>query len=118
MSWAPEARREVVRTELALARQALDAVVPEREFQGTVVDLALLRGWRVFHDHDSRRNAAGLPDLLLVKPPRMIWVELKAEKGRLSAEQQQWLDALGRCTEVSTFVWRPHQWDEIQEVLR
>lgn len=118
MSWAPEARRETVRTELTRARQALDAVVPEKEFQGQVVDLALLRSWRVWHDNDSRRNAAGLPDLLLLRPPRLLFVELKAEKGRLSAEQRAWQDELGRCPGVETYVWRPGDWPEIEEVLR
>lgn len=118
MSWSPTARREVVRTELARARQTLDAVVPEKEFQGQVVDLAMLRRWRVWHDHDSRRNAAGLPDLLLLRPPRLVFAELKTEKGRLSAEQRTWLDELGRCPGVEVHVWRPGDWAEIEETLR
>lgn len=117
MTWTPEARRHVVRTELTRARQALDAVVPEREFQASVVDLALLRGWRAWHDNDSRRNVAGLPDLLLVRPPRLLFAELKTEKGRLSPAQREWLDALGRCPGIEVHVWRPGNWPEIEEAL-
>jgi hypothetical protein len=56
----------------------------EAEFQAQVVSLAELRGWRIFHDHDSRRNTAGLPDLILVRRGRLIFAELKSERGRIS----------------------------------
>jgi hypothetical protein len=118
VSWAPDARRAAVRTELRRAREKLDAVVPEKEFQDSVVELALTRRWRVWHDNDSRRNAAGLPDLLLVRPPRVVFAELKAERGRLSAEQERWQEELGRCPGVEVHVWRPSDWDEIERTLR
>jgi hypothetical protein len=101
----------------ASARRTLDAFVPEREFQASVVDLALLRGWKAWHDHDSRRNVAGLPDLLLVRPPRVLFAEIKAARGRLSPSQRTWLDALGRCPGVEVHVWRPGDWSEIEEAL-
>lgn len=108
-----------MRTELTRARQVLDAVVPERDFQATVVDLAVLKGWRAWHDNDSRRNAAGLPDLILLRPPRLLFVELKTERGRIQPEQQQWIDELGRCPGVEVHLWRPGDWSSgvIEEVL-
>lgn len=114
-AWRPG---EAGRAGIAEARRILNAAVPERDFQRSVVDLATLKGYRVFHDMDSRRNVAGVPDLLMVKAPRVLFAELKAERGRLSADQRGWLDELERCTEVHTFVWRPGDWSQIQEVLR
>lgn len=116
--WSPATRHEVMRTEVARARKVLDAVVPEKEFQRQVVDLAELRRWLVWHDNDSRRNAAGLPDLLLLRPPRLVFVELKAARGRISPQQKSWLESLGQCPGIETFVWRPEDWPEIERILR
>src|SRR5690606_3109708 len=60
----------------------------EAQFQRQVVDLARLRGWWVFHDHDSRRNPAGLPDLLLLRD-RLVVAELKTTSGRVRAAQAE-----------------------------
>ena len=63
----------------------------EAELQNAVIDLCKLLKWRWFHPYDSRRSVAGWPDLVLVKD-RIIFVELKSEKGRLSPAQRQWRD--------------------------
>ena len=41
----------------------------ERAFQTAVLELAQVTGWRSYHPHDSRRSAAGYPDLTLVRAP-------------------------------------------------
>ena len=92
--------------------------MPEAAWQGRVLDLARLCAWRAFHDHDSRRNAAGLPDLLLVRGDRLVAAELKAERGRLRAGQREWLAALDRVAGVETYVWRPSDWATVMAVLR
>lgn len=72
----------------------------------------------VFHDHDSRRNAAGFPDLVIVGR-RILFVELKAEKGRLRPEQNVWLDRLrGALGDASVAVWRPSDWAQAQQTLQ
>ena len=38
----------------------------EAELQATIIDTAELAGWLVYHDHDSRLNPAGLPDLIFI----------------------------------------------------
>ena len=88
----------------------------ENEFQKKVIQLAESLGYRVFHDYDSRRNVAGFPDLVLVNK-YVIFAELKAEKGRLSLPQQEWLACLARADGVYTAVWRPSDWDDIVNVL-
>lgn len=105
----------------------------EASFQRSVMELAQIGGWKLAHHHDSRRqirpgvhvgdrSAAGFPDLVLCRGVRVIFAELKAEKGRLSPAQKEWLaalrvvegDAAGR---VLVRVWRPSDWLEIERLL-
>lgn len=105
----------------------------EKAFQASVVEYARLKGWKVAHHHDSRRqvrpgvlvgdsDAAGLPDLLLCREERLSFVELKTEKGRLSQAQVDWLTSLERVeaqpgSTVAVYLWRPSDWPTIETVL-
>lgn len=90
----------------------------EADLQQLVVDAAEMHGWLVFHDNDSRRNVAGFPDLVLVKPPRVVFLELKSEVGRIRPEQQVWMDALSRTDTVASAIMRPKHLDTILDYLR
>ena len=79
---------------------------PEERFQQAVVELAELLGWHVWHDHDSRRNRPGLPDLILFRPPRLIFAEIKVGTNRCTAEQLDWLGNVEACG-VEAVEWRP-----------
>lgn len=90
----------------------------EKAFLSQVVHLARLCGWLVYHTHDSRRSAAGFPDLAMVHPAwGLIFAELKADKGRTTKEQDAWLAAL-RAAGQRACLWRPADWDTIVQVLR
>ena len=80
--------------------------------------VALTCGWRVYHTFDSRRSAAGFPDLVLVRPPRVIFAELKRENGRLTIPQKLWGDDLEQCSGVDYYLWRPSDWDSILGMLQ
>lgn len=83
--------------------------ISEASFQQAVVDLAHLRGWLVMHIADSRRGlGAGYPDLTLLhsRTGQLLFVELKKADGRVSVDQQRWLDALRRGGHRAE-VWRP-----------
>lgn len=82
-----------------------------------VIDLALTCGWLVFHDQDSRKNAPGLPDLILCRPPRLIFAELKTARGQVREAQRTWLDALSACPGIQVYLWRPTDWSRIQTLL-
>ena len=90
----------------------------ERELQDAVLELARYLGWRCYHTHDSRHSAAGFPDLVMVRDTRLIFAELKSERGNLSIDQQHWLAALNPCAEV--YAWWPGHWlnGTIERVLR
>ena len=88
----------------------------EDQLDHAIRDLAGYTGWLVYHTHDSRHSPAGFPDLVLVRPPRLIFAELKSTSGTLSAEQKTWLDQLAECN-VEVHVWRPEDWDRIVSCL-
>lgn len=96
-------------------RAALDGLKSEAEFQSEVVTLASRLGWMAYHTHDSRKSAAGYPDLTLARRGRLILAELKTEKGKASAEQQAWIDevndgaeAIAYSANPAAYLWRPH----------
>lgn len=91
----------------------------ERHLQAAVERLAGLLGWTYMHcrpavDRSGRWSTPlsgmpGFPDLVLVRPPRLVFAELKAERGRLTAEQEHWLDVL-RQAGAEVYVWKPKNW--------
>lgn len=83
----------------------------EKQLQGVVVQLARLNGWLAYHTFDSRRSEPGFPDLVLVRGVRILYRELKTEKGRVTVPQQAWLDALAAAW-ADVAVWRPAQWHD------
>lgn len=95
----------------------IDLQVSEEGFQRSVIELACLLGWRVYHTHDSRRSDCGWPDLALLKPPRFILAELKSQRGRLRPEQREWLALLEQCPMLEAYLFRPSDWPRIVEIL-
>ena len=95
--------------------------IAEKDFLRTVVEYAELHGWMVHHvleqAHHAKRIGPGFPDLVLAKRNRVVFAELKAEKGQLSAVQQEWLAVLRTVRGARTFLWRPSDWPEIEKVL-
>jgi hypothetical protein len=91
----------------------------EKQFQAQVVDLAMLCGWKTYHTYDSRRSAPGFPDLVLVRPPRLVFAELKSEEGLVMLDQRVWLETLSGCTEApESYLWRPRDLEEAQKILK
>ena len=99
----------------------------EKQFQDAVVDFARINGWdRIFHAprggtggrvHANYPESSGFPDLVMVRGHRLVMIELKARKGRLSEKQKGWLDALRVVPAVEVHVFRPDDWLDIQSLL-
>lgn len=101
----------------------------EEQFQDAVLDLAQRAGWLVAHFrsvkvdtvHGPRymtpvaADGKGFPDLVLVRD-HVVYAELKDRRGQLSHEQRVWVDRLRRAG-AAVYVWRPSDWDEIEQVL-
>ena len=91
----------------------------EKQLREQIRDLCKLMGWHFYFTWSSIHSPRGMPDLILCKPPRLIFAELKTEKGKTSEYQQQWLDVLGKCGgNVEVYLWRPSDIEEIVQVLR
>jgi len=100
-------------------QEQLARSMSEADLQQNVISLARAQGWLVAHFRPGmtkrgnwvtavQYDAAGFPDLVLVKD-RVIYVELKAELGKLTDVQEVWMSALNHAGE-DTFVWRPSHW--------
>ena len=91
--------------------------VSEKVFRQEVVTAAKAAGWMVYFSWTSIHSPAGFPDLVLVKPPLMLLVELKTDKGKVTKSQRQWLEALAQVTEVVRAVWKPTDLAAIRRLL-
>jgi hypothetical protein len=89
----------------------------EARLQSTVVELARLFGWRVYYTWNSMHSPAGFPDLVMARPPRIIFAELKTRYGRFSSDQELWRGDLERCPGVEYYAWQPGMLQEITNIL-
>ncbi len=78
--------------------------------------LAPMLGWRLcYHTLRSKGSQSGFPDRVLVRD-RVIFAELKREKGVVTDAQREWLDGLA-AVGAEVYLWRPSDLDEIAEIL-
>jgi len=102
-----------------MQRQIDRIPVTERDLREWVRDLCKLFGWKMYFSWTSIHSPRGFPDLVLANPEqkRVIFAELKTEKGKVTPYQQEWLDTLdGAGAEV--YVWRPGDIERIADILR
>jgi hypothetical protein len=104
----------------------------ERDFQTQIVELAHLYGWEDFHVRAGRTAeswrvpgsgtmAKGWPDLVLLHPSerRLLFIEVKADKGKTTPDQERVLLLLQAAMPMATVhVWRPSDWDRIEATLK
>lgn len=103
-----------------------DKTVSEKDFQQAITDYASFMQWTWVHQRPGLTQRGrwitaisgqtGFPDLVLVRE-RVVFAEVKAERGRLSENQKLWRDALLEAG-AEWYMWRPRDWEEIQKVLR
>lgn len=91
------------------------ADLTEKEWSRTVYELAHQLGWRRYHTYRSERSQPGYPDETLVRE-RVVFVELKTEKGAVKAAQREWLVALEQAG-AEVYVARPRHLDALARVL-
>ncbi len=99
----------------------------ELDFMHQVTAYAELRGFEWFHVRagrtlDSWRTpgsgtmAKGWPDLVLARGSRLLFIELKRDGGKATADQSRVLDVLGKAVEA--YCWTPKDWDFLERELR
>jgi hypothetical protein len=108
----------------------------EESWMSWVIDYATRvarPAWRIYHTRNSKGSHAGFPDLVLLRPPRLIFAELKTERGKLTRAQEDWLEALAMVgsmpgesydrawrvavAPVEPYVWRPADRPDIERIL-
>ena len=92
----------------------------EKEFQRKVLFLLKVNGWQThFTLRSTEVNPKGFPDVLAWKPSlgRMLFAELKGEKGKLTSEQTDVIAGLEKIPTIETYVWRPQDWALIHDVI-
>lgn len=100
----------------------------EKELRTSIVRAAREFGWRVYFTWSSMHSPAGFPDLCMVRGDRLIFAELKSEKGKVTAEQLGWLEALSSCHvgaqprvsmghALEVYVWMPADLEDAYRIL-
>jgi hypothetical protein len=100
------------------ARAILDATVSEAHLLADVIGRARALGWRAYHTHRSQHSESGYPDVCLVRPPRLAYMELKREGKEPTAAQAAWLADLA-AGGAEVYVIKPHDWSSgrVEEIL-
>ena len=92
--------------------------LPESQLLATVRRLALAHGWLFYHTHRSDRSDEGFPDCTLTKPGRLIFAELKSQRGKGTIAQQRWLLLLRQSVPgIEVYCWRPSDLQAITATL-
>ena len=92
------------------------ADMTEKDWAAQVAQLARQLGWKRYHTYRSERSEPGWPDEALVRD-RLILLELKTEKGKLSDAQKDWIRRLIDAN-AEVYVARPRHLDELARVLQ
>ena len=100
-------------------KESIAVAMTEAELSENVRQLASGLHYLTYHTWRSDHSAAGYPDWTLVKQGRLIFVELKRQRGKTSKYQEQWLGALRECPLIEVYEWHPSDWIDgtIQQVL-
>ena len=103
------------------------ALLPsETEYRRSIEDAATLLGWDVcWHRPGQNRDGTwvtattlkGVPDLMLIRPPRLVFAEIKGPKTPITPEQVYVLERLGRCAGVEAYLWRSGKNDLTREIV-
>ena len=102
------------------AQEGMARAMSEGDLQASIEQAARTLGFLAYHTRDSRRSAAGFPDLVLVKGGVLILAELKRQDAKPTGDQLAWLRALGLVESraasanaagvVRVRLWRPLDW--------
>jgi hypothetical protein len=88
----------------------------EAEWSKQVVSVAHQLGYRSVHQRPCREGRSGKwttpttikgwPDWTFIRPPRLVFAELKGDTTPMRPGQQEMLDLLAACGEAEAYLWR------------
>jgi hypothetical protein len=106
----------------------MDGALSEKQWQKQVEEALDVFGWWWMHVPSNvvvcpschakiyRGIAKGFPDILAIKPPYILWIELKRERGQLDKEQRRVAHMLEACGQVWRHA-RPRNREELFELI-
>src|SRR5262252_8810705 len=118
MTWTESQYQAYLRRQEEKARPRRDGSMSEAALLEHIRALARQYRWLVYHTHDSRGSEAGFPDLCMVNGRRLVFWELKTQRGKVTIAQAQWLERLSRVQLVEARVVRPADVEDIPGWLR
>ena len=95
----------------------VNGAMTEKELQASLVRAAKTFGWRVYFTWRSLHSPKGFPDLCMVRGDRLIFAELKTDKGKVTPDQQAWQDDLRAFGKCEVHLWRPSDLESAYQVL-
>ncbi len=105
-------------------KQICHARTKEKDWQKRVEGVLRANNFLIYHTLRSKGSTPGFPDICAVKGERdgsggrLIYIENKTEKGKVSEAQKEWLDALATVPGVEVYIFRPSQFDELLKVAK
>lgn len=93
----------------------------ERDLQRQIRAMLDQFGWKTAVTWNSLHSPKGWPDLYAARGAVFVAIEVKREKGKVSADQEAWLDALRQLPGAAFVgVVRPSDWFSgvLDDVLR
>lgn len=98
----------------------------EADWAALFEDYATLTRWYIHHDRPALNQRGrwathitgtpGFPDYVLARSGRVLFCELKSERGILSTDQMAWRDRLLAAGQ-EWYCWRPRHWPDVQATL-
>lgn len=98
------------------------ADLTEKQFEQQLIGtrsqpgIARVLGWKAYHTLRSKGSEPGFPDWTLARD-RIVFLELKREKGVVSDAQREWIAAISAAG-AEAYVVRPKDLDDITQILR
>lgn len=104
---------------MASARALVDAAQKEAEFQQQILSLARTLGWRCYHTWDSRHSEGGFPDIIAIRGPTLLALEIK-EAGAKEPPPAQvaWIGAFKQVRYVFADFVYPKHWEGLADTLQ
>jgi Holliday junction resolvase len=101
----------------------------EAEWMVTIGDALDLTGWAWIHHRPARRkggkwttptqgnSSKGFPDIVAVRSPRVLWIEVKTNTGRTTPEQKQWVESLRSSGQEAHVLHFPRDWHRFDALI-
>ena len=101
----------------------IEKLMSEEQLSNIVVKLLGLYGFKYYYTWQPRQSSnratqvKDFPDIVAMKVPRLLVMELKREKGVVAPGQQEWIDGIKLCGSPESYVVRPSTLDLMQEII-